>query len=57
MQLMRQCLDAITNISANLSDGYPLRAYRLVIILDFMFRAFSEVPYKLFEQVSCYISF
>ena len=51
IQLVKQCLNAIRSMSTEGSNDYPLRAYRLIIILDFMFRAFSVVPHKLFQQV------
>ena len=52
VQLTKQCINAIKNISVELSSDYPLRAYRLMIILDYMLKAFSLVPHKLFEQVN-----
>ena len=56
IQLIRQCCDAIRNVAAERSDTYPLRAYRLMIILDYMLKAFSVVPHKLFEQVQGFAS-
>ena len=52
VQLIKQCISAIKSISIELSNDYPLRAYRLMIILDYMLKAFSVVPHKLFEQVN-----
>eukprot|EP00795_Rhopilema_esculentum_P010771 gene10771-19563_t len=51
-ELIKTCIDALGKIAARPFEDFPLRTYRLVVILDFMFRCFSRIPNQLLLQVS-----
>ena len=49
--LVKVCIDALSKIAAKPFKDFPLKTYRLVVILDFMFRCFSRIPNQLLLQV------
>ena len=51
VDLLQQCFSTIERISKDTAEDSPLRVYRLVVIIEYMFRGFSQVPQQLFQQV------